>query len=170
MCIIYLLLLHCSAFCILPIRNTLISNGFNKIMFNIFEILDASILRQKCCEGCIDAAGRFAKSIDKWKHQLYWWNHLKLGETLGLYLKVELFKNCWYFTESRHFPGRADGGKALLAAQRLFGAGGRVLNLGREMARRWDCRRVGWVMVRQVATPFCQSSHFEPLRLNFFPL
>ena len=45
-------------------------------------------------------------------------------------------KKLWYFTKSRHFYGRAVGGKSVSAAARHAGKRGQVLNLGRQMAGR----------------------------------
>ena len=47
-------------------------------------------------------------------------------------------KKLWYFTKSRHFYGRAVGGKSVSAAARHAGKRGQVLNLGRQMAGRRD--------------------------------
>ena len=45
-------------------------------------------------------------------------------------------KKLWYFTKSRHFYGRAVGGKSVSAAARHADERGQVLNLGRQMAGR----------------------------------
>ena len=67
----------------------------------------------------------------------------EIREMLELFLTFKLLRFFWHFTESRHFRVKAVGGKAVPAAERLPTRGGRVLNLGREMARRWDWRRAG---------------------------